>query len=338
MTRTATDLNAKLAAKAGAQLPTERPKTMADSVKSFLESHRDELSKALPQHVSLDRLNRIAISAINRTPMLGQCNKASLVGAILISSQLGLELNTPLGHAWLIPYKRSVKGDNGWTELWEAQFQLGYQGVIDLAYRTGLYETIYAEAVYENDEFSFCYGLDKSLKHVPTDGDPGELKGVYAVYKLKSGGKDFKYWPVSKVRAHAARYSQSFDTKAGDFRKKSAWADSFEGMAKVPVLKDLLKIAPKSIEFAKQLSLDGSIKAGIAPDMSEVESVEVEYSRVEPADSQQPEAPETSGISGEVPMSDAEIAAIREQEMKEHGGGRPFLDDDNFPDPPGQKK
>lgn len=263
-------------------LPVEqKPQTLA----TFLEAQKAELAKALPSHVTIDRLLRIAISTINRNPKLKSATPQSLLAGIVISSQLGLELNTPLGHAWLIPYDRSVKTDAGWDKVTEAQFQIGYQGIIDLAYRTGMYKTVYAERVYANDEFSFSYGLEKSLYHAPCkSGDPGELIGVYAVYHLKNGGSDFKYWTVDRIRAHAQRYSQSYDGKNRRFRDKSAWADNFEGMAATPVLKELFKLAPKSIEFSKQLSLDGSIKTEILPDMSDAQGLEIEFSEVRPGD------------------------------------------------------
>lgn len=294
------DLKGKLAAKAGVgQEVAKRPMTMGESVGEFLAANAGELAKALPQHVTIDRLNRLAVSTINRTPNLAQCTKASLIGGIVISSQLGLELNTPLGHAYLVPYKRSVKTATGWEEVHEAQFQLGYQGIVDLAYRTNLFTMIYAEAVYENDDFDYAYGMDKHLTHKPTDGAQGELKGIYAVFHLKGGGKDFKYWPAAKITAHAQKYSKSWDSKNNCFKKGSAWGDNFESMGRVPVIKDLLKLAPKSIEFREALVQDGAVKAEIKGDMLNAKNVDIdaEYSMVDTT-------------TGEIPMSDAETTTI----------------------------
>lgn len=266
-------------------LPAEQNKAPL-TLSQFLESQKGELAKALPGHVTIDRLLRVALSTINRTPKLKQATTNSLLAGVVISSQLGFELNTPLGHAWLIPYDRSVKTNTGWDKVTEAQFQIGYQGIIDLAYRSGMYKTVYAEKVYANDKFSFSYGLEKKLEHEPcTSGAPGELIGVYAVYHLKSGGSDFKYWTVDRIRAHAQKYSQSYDAKAKKFRDKSAWGDNFEGMAATPVLKELFRLAPKSIEFSKQLSLDGSVKTEITADMTEAHGIDVDFSVVERGES-----------------------------------------------------
>lgn len=299
------DLKNALAKKAGSEVvkpgetkDTAVALTVADSFQSFLEKRKGELAKALPSHVTIDRVLRIAVAAVARNPKLAACTQQSLIAGVVISSQLGLELNTPLGHAWLIPYDRSENRNGTWVKVPEAQFQLGYQGIIDLAYRTEKYNMIYAEEVYTNDRFSYSYGFDKHLEHVPCeDEDRGELRGIYAVYHLKSGGKDFKYWSVGKITAHAMKYSKSWDEKNKRFQKNSAWADSFEGMARVPVLKDLLKLAPKSIEFARQITLDGTTKGEIIADMSTAHEIDYQPPNVGQI---------TDADTGEVSMSDDE--------------------------------
>ena len=78
-----------------------------------------EIKKALPSVMTPERFTRIALSALNNTPALQQCTPMSFIAALLNAAQLGLEPNTPLGHAYLIPYKN--KG------ILECQFQIGYK-------------------------------------------------------------------------------------------------------------------------------------------------------------------------------------------------------------------
>src|SRR5699024_11603990 len=66
------------------------------------------------------------------------------LAALMNAAQLGLEPNTPLGQAYLIPYNN--KG------VLECQFQIGYKGLIELGYRNPLMQTIQAQAVYERSE------------------------------------------------------------------------------------------------------------------------------------------------------------------------------------------
>jgi recombination protein RecT len=185
------------------------------------------------------------------------------------AAQLGLEPNTPLGQAYLIPYKN--KGVD------EVQFQLGYKGLIDLAYRSGEVELVQAHIVYENDEFICEYGLEPKLVHKPADSDRGEPIKVYAMFKTKSGGYGFEVMSMDDVRRHAEKYSQAY--KSGF----SPWKTNFEEMAKKTVLKKVLKYAPLKSDFVKAVVQDESIKNEISEDMYEVKNdnvFEAEYTEV----------------------------------------------------------
>jgi recombination protein RecT len=90
------------------------------SVIEFLESRKSDMAMALPKGgLTADRLLKITLSAFRQTPELMQCTQESLINAVMVCGQLGLEPNTPLGHAYLIPYF------NGKTQKYECQFQLG---------------------------------------------------------------------------------------------------------------------------------------------------------------------------------------------------------------------
>lgn len=227
----------------------DKPKTLVEWVNSLIP----EIRRALPKHIDADRIARIAVTALRTNRKLQNCEPMSFIAALMQCSQLGLEPNTPLGEAYIIPYGR------------EASFQMGYKGLLSLAHRTGEYKTIYAMEVYENDEFDYAYGLDPYLIHKPAEEPKGEPIKYYAVYHLKNGGKEFRVWSRKKIEQHAKRYSQAFQKGY-----TSPWKTDFDSMAKKTVLKDLLKYAPKSIEFARQLAMDETIKKEIAEDMSEV--------------------------------------------------------------------
>ncbi len=152
------------------------PKTMQDYIKSM----EKEIAKALPSVITPERFTRITLSALSANPQLAHTTPQSFLGAMMTAAQLGLEPNTPLGQAWLIPYKN--KG------ILECQFQLGYKGLIDLAYRSGEVSIIQAHTVYENDVFDFEYGLDPGLKHIPAKVNRGEPVWFYGMFKTKDGG------------------------------------------------------------------------------------------------------------------------------------------------------
>lgn len=228
------------------------------TMQQYIKSMEGEIAKALPSVITPERFTRIVLSAISVNPKLGSCTPASFLGAMMTSAQLGLEVNTPLGQAYVLPY--SNKG------TLEAQFQLGYKGLIDLAYRSGEVEVIQAHVVYANDEFECEYGLEPKLTHKPADKNRGEPVKVYAVFKTKSGGYGFEVMSMEDVREHAKKYSKAYSSGF------SPWKTNFEEMAKKTVLKRVLKYAPLKSEFVKAAVQDEVIKKGLSDDMYSVPS------------------------------------------------------------------
>lgn len=246
-----------------AAAPAQRAASPREAVQKMLDTMKPEIEKALPKHIDSERMVRIAMSVVSSNPEImnvitgSQGGKMSFLGAVMSSAQLGLEPNTAMGEAYIIPYKTK----NGPM----VQMQVSYKGILTLATRSGQYKAIYAHEVYEEDEFNFRYGLHKDLVHIPSEDASGEPIGYYACYHLINGGYDFVYWTRDKVDAHAKRFS-----KAHAKGWSSPWKSDFDAMAKKTVLKDLLKYAPKSIEVNKMLSSDETIKTELRKDMTEV--------------------------------------------------------------------
>lgn len=237
------------------------PQTMKDYVTVMMP----EIKKALPNTITPERFSRIVLSAISNNKQLQQCTPNSFLAGMMNAAQLGLEPNTPLGQAYLIPYKN--KG------TLEAQFQIGYKGLIDLAYRSGQVKTIYAEEVYENDEFEYELGLEPKLVHKPAIKDRGEVIYYYAVFKLVNGGEGFTVMSKEDITRHMNRFSKA--ANAGF----SPWQTNFSEMAKKTVIKKVLKYAPLSTDIMRKIAEDETIKTDMAQDMSLV-SDETEYVEV----------------------------------------------------------
>ena len=230
------------------QAPDRKRLTMQDYIKRM----QGEIAKALPSVLTPERFTRITLSALSSNPTLQQCSPKSFLGAMMTAAQLGMEPNTPLGQAYLIPYKNHGKE--------ECQFQLGYKGLIDLAYRSGQIKTIQAQIVHKNDEFEVEYGTNNSLVFKPKmDGDPGEAVSVWGMFQTKDGGYGYEVMSIDAVRNFARKYSKAFSN--------GPWQTNFEEMAKKTVLKKALKYAPLSSDFKRGLSADETIKTEISDDM-----------------------------------------------------------------------
>lgn len=224
------------------------------SVKQFFESQKATLAAVLPRHVSPDRMLKIALGALRTTPKLMECTVESLMGAVVQCSQLGLEPNTPLGHAYLIPFEKKKKVGGEWvTEKVETQIVIGYKGLIDLARRSGQVVSIAAHAVHEHDHFDYAFGLDEKLEHKPAMSARGRVIAFYAVAKLVGGGHAFEVMSaeqVNEIRDASQNYKFARD------KEKTVWGQHYEEMGRKTVLRRLFKYLPVSIELASAAALD----------------------------------------------------------------------------------
>lgn len=237
-------------AAAQASVAKKERKTLQDYIKVM----EPEIKKALPSVITPERFTRMVLSAVSTNPKLAECTPQSFLGAMMTAAQLGVEPNTALGQAYLIPFR-----NHG---MMECQFQLGYKGLIDLAYRSGDVSIIQAQTVYENDVFEYELGLDPKLKHVPATSNRGNPIAYYAMFKTKDGGYGFEVMSVEDARAHGMKYSKSFGN--------SPWQTNFDEMAKKTVLKKVLKYAPLKSEFTRGVVQDETTKTVIDEDMYSV--------------------------------------------------------------------
>ena len=225
-------------------VPAQNQQAPQMSMKDWINKSQYAISKALPSAITPERFTRMATTAVTMNPDLGECTPSSFIGAMLQAAALGLEPNTPLGQAYLIPYNRKDKRTGKFYK--EAQFQIGYRGLIELAHRSGEFMSIEAHIVYENDEFDYELGLEPKLKHKPALRNKGEMVWVYAVYKLQSGGYGFEVMSREDIEKHRDKYSQA--------KSFSPWVTNFEAMAKKTVIKQALKYAPLKSEFVKAMN------------------------------------------------------------------------------------
>lgn len=223
------------------------------TMQAYIKAMEPAIKKALPSVITPERFTRMVLSALSSTPKLAECSPQSFLAAMMTAAQLGVEPNTALGQAYLLPYRNHGQ--------MECQFQLGYKGLIDLAYRSGEVSVIQAHTVYENDVFEYELGMDPKLRHVPAKADRGEAVAYYAMFKTKDGGYGFEVMSVDDVQRHAQRYSKSYGSGS------SPWRSNFDEMAKKTVLKRALKYAPLKSDFVRGVAQDETIKAELSDEM-----------------------------------------------------------------------
>lgn len=274
MSTTTDALKSQLATREDAAVaPNGKP-----SVRALIEQMKPEIARALPRHMDADRLARIALTMFRQTPKLQECSPESFLGALMTTSQLGLEPG-PLGHAYFVPFKGQV------------QFILGYKGMIELARRSGNIDSLIAREVYGNDRLEVAYGLEDRLVHEPTlFGPRGPVVAVYAIAKYAGGGHSFVVLSREDVEERRKR------SRAKD---SGPWVTDWTAMAKKTAVRALAAFLPLSVEMAQALGQDEQVRTEVqadaldaTPTYADAEVVDVETGELLPAPADGEPAPE----------------------------------------------
>lgn len=225
---------------------TDQQPTLAQQI----ERMKPEMERALPKHMSADRMARIALTLIRKNPDLASCTTQSFLGALMTCSQLGFEPGSPTQEAYIIPRKG------------QAEFQLGYQGMVTLFYQHPMASSVKVETVRENDYFEHEEGLEEKLVHRPCRTGPrGQAIAYYSVARLINGGRTFKVMYPAEIEERRQKLPS---------KNSPAWRDNYDEMAKKTVLRNHFKALPKSTQLAQAMAHDGTVRTDLAADAIDV--------------------------------------------------------------------
>lgn len=252
------------------------------------------------------------LQIVNSNARLRKAAPSTVFTAACMAATLQLPLQNGLGFAYIVPYVRKYKDQNGqWQEVVEAQFQLGYKGLIQLAQRSGQFKRLVAVPVYAKQLITEdpINGFEFDWKQKPEENE--QPIGYYAYFKLLNEFTAEIYMTAQEIDDHAKRYSQTYRTylqkKAKGEWASSVWADNFEAMALKTVMKLLLsKQAPLSVEMQQAVLADQAVVKDVEkaefhyPD-NEVE--EAEFSTMNVSDEQFEQCKQNI-INGETTLQD----------------------------------
>lgn len=215
----------------------------SDSLKDLLHRAAPAISVVASKHIDAERLVRLALVARQSIPKLGECSPQSLLLALMKAAEVGLEPNTALEHAYLIPRY------NGRTKQLEASYDISYKGWLVLAHRSRMVHSITAEVRHENDEFAIALGTAPKIYHVPDYEDRGMPLGAYAVAQLANGATPFKYMTHDEINEVRERYAND--------SQDSPWRTNTLAMWQKTVIKRLVKSLPiEEASFSQALSAE----------------------------------------------------------------------------------
>ena len=230
-----------------------KPLTQVTNVKELLwnDAAKTQLQQVAAAHMKPERMMRLMANAIRTTPKLGECDPMSLLGGLMTCAGLGLEPNTLMGHAYLIPFKNNRK------KITEVQLVVGYKGLIDLARRSGHITSISANIHYSDDEvWEYEEGTEARLRHIP-GAQEGDKRHAYAIAKFRDGGHAYVVLPwakVMKIRDGSQGWQTAVKFGATD---RNPWKSHEDEMAKKTAIRALAKYLPLSVEFRDALTVDG---------------------------------------------------------------------------------
>jgi len=217
-------------------------------------------------------MTRVCLASVKKTPGLWNCTPESIVRSIIDAASLGLEpVGGPLGHGYLVPYKD------------QCQFIISYQGLVELARRSGEFKNLEANCVYENDKLVLRYGFERTFIHEPYIGakDRGNLIGAYCLAVFTNGEQHVTY--MSKADIEKRR-------EASRAKDTGPWRDWYDEMCLKTVIKKAAKLWPKTPDIATAFAID----EGAGSDAGVSAAKEIFDAELESATPPEPEPPKQS--------------------------------------------
>jgi recombination protein RecT len=235
-------------------LPSEQPKP--PTLSQRIVGLEQQLALAAPRGVEAQQIIRDALTLLAKTPRLGECEPSTVLGGLMTMGQLGLRPGV-LGHGWLIPFRNKRAG------RMEAQLVIGYQGLVELAYRSQQIERVTARTVHANDVFEVEYGTNERLVHKPARGDRGAPVAYYATVKLRTASSPMFYdLSIEQARVYRDRFAMARDRQGNVV---GPWKDHFDAMAQKTCFRQLSKYVPKGTDLATALAVDDTIRVDLTP-------------------------------------------------------------------------
>ena len=207
-----------------------------------LRKMEPQFAAALPRHIDPGTFVRVAVTELRLRPELQTCSAQSLMGALMLSAQLGL-VPGPLGHVYLVPY------GNRRTRQREVEFQIGYKGYIELAARSGI--SIEGHTVREGDSFDFELGTTTRLMHKPRLRGQGDAYAWWVKAERATDGRVLALEVLDREQVESYRAR----SKAKD---SGPWTTDYDAMALKTVVRRMVKWLPLDTERADSFTADES--------------------------------------------------------------------------------
>ena len=206
-------------------------------------------------------------SAVATNPGLQECDAGTILSAALLGETLNLSPSPQLGQYYLVPYNVKTGVDEKGKPIYkkQAQFQIGYKGLIQLAIRSGQYKKLNVLAIKKGELINYDplnEEIEVNLIDDEVEREETETIGYYAMFEYTNGFRKSIYWSKPKMIKHAEKYSAGYKAHKG----YTFWEKDFDGMAYKTMLRQLIsKWGIMSVDMEKAFTSDMAV---IKPDGS----------------------------------------------------------------------
>jgi len=224
--------------------------TKYNKVEELMGKFLPVVKDVLPRFVPPEAFARTALHYAKTNPNVLACHLDTFFGALMESGQLGLMPDGILGDAWVVPYKRM------------ATLVPGYQGLMNLAFRSGMVSNIGGKVVYEKDKWEYQEGDHPKIIHIPSpDEDRGSPIGVYSIAQLTDPNAPparfwLWWWEVDQIRKDFSK----------TVKEDTPWNTHRPSMAVKSAIRRNCKFLPRSLHgddigLRRAVSLDEKLEA-----------------------------------------------------------------------------
>lgn len=204
----------------------------------------------LGSNTSPQKFKQILLNELERNSKLQEAflkNPTSFFASALYCAELNLSPSSLVGEFFFTVQNEQIKPI------------LGYKGLVALLLRSNKVKKIWAEVVYNEDDFEYELGLEPKMVHIPNFNSVktcDNIKCIYACAKIEDEVV-FKVMTLEEIKTIVEILETPSEYYFNDKKDPEKW------LLKKVVLKQMSKLMPKEDDrLLKAVSFDDNVESG----------------------------------------------------------------------------
>lgn len=201
-------------------------------------------------NTSAQKFRQLLVNELERNVKLQEAflkNPNSFFASALYCAELNLSPSSLVGEFFFTVHREQIKPI------------LGYKGLVALLLRSDKVKKIWAEVVYNEDDFEYELGLEPKMIHIPnfnSNKTCDNIKCIYACAKIDDEVV-FKVMTLEEIKTVVEMLETPSEYYFNDKKDPEKW------LLKKVVLKQMSKLMPKEDDrLLKAVSFDDNVEGG----------------------------------------------------------------------------